>query len=213
MTITHNLLGKTFSFLTVIARAQRVRPGDSGWFCRCVCGNEIKVQSARLRAGRIKSCGCKRGELVSAGNATHGHWVGGKPSSEWLSWRAAIDRCHSPSNKTYPRYGALGVAVCDEWRHNFAAFFAELGPKPAGSTLDRIDGTRGYEPGNCRWSTPKEQSNNLKNNRFVIVAGERLTIRDAADRFLLPYSSFRNRLYRSGQYVSPAGDLFTLLMA
>ena len=211
MKMLHNLLGQSFNFLTVIARSPRERAGDSGWLCRCVCGKEIKVQSPRLRSGRIKSCGCKRTELISASNSIHGHWVGGKPSGEWVSWRSAIDRCHNPLSTSFARYGGAGVTVCDEWRGSFSAFLSELGPRPDGSSLDRIDGTKGYEPGNCRWSTPKEQSGNLKNNRFVIVSGERMTIRAAADRFALPYSSFRNRLYRSGQYISPTGNLFTLI--
>lgn len=206
-----DLSGRTFSFLTVIARLPRARAGDSGWLCRCVCGKELKVQSSRLRAGRIKSCGCKRGALVAAGNLVHGHWAGGRPTPEWISWRSAINRCHNERSDSYERYGALGVTVCEEWRNDFAAFFKELGPRPKGSTLDRIDGKRGYEPGNCRWSTPKQQSNNLKNTRYVLVAGERVTIRDAADRHELPYQQLRNRLYRHGSYVSDSGELFTLV--
>lgn len=211
MGLLFDLSGKTFHYLTVLKRLPRSRPGDSSWLCRCICGNELRVQSSRLRADRIKSCGCKRRELVAAGNLTHGHWVGNKPSPEVMSWRSAINRCHNPAHRSYSRYGERGIAVCDEWRNDFAAFLKHMGPRPVGSTLDRIDTGRGYEPGNCRWSTPKEQSNNMRNNRFVVVRGERLTIRVASDRYGLDYRKFRNALYRHGQFNSESGDLFTLL--
>lgn len=213
MATIYDLSGKTFNFLTALTRIPRTRPGDCRWLCRCVCGKEVEVQSDRLRRGRIKSCGCKRYELISAGNARHGHFVSGKSSGEWRSYNAAVQRCHNPSHRSYGRYGAVGIAVCEEWRNDFLAFVRDVGPRPAGSTLDRIDGSKGYEPGNCRWSTPKEQANNMRNNRHVLATGQRMTIRAAADTFHLPYEKFRRALYRHGSYVSEGGHVFTLLQA
>lgn len=206
-----DLSGKTFNFLTVLTRAPKLRPGESGWFCRCICGNVLRVQAARLKADRIKSCGCKRGELVSAANATHGHWVGGKASRELSSWRSAISRCHNETSTSYPRYGGRGIYVFASWRESFEVFLRDVGPRPIGSTLDRIDPAGNYEPGNCCWSTPKEQSNNMRNNRFVLVHQERLTIRNAADKYALEYVTFRNALNTHNRFVSEAGDLFTML--
>jgi hypothetical protein len=211
MGVLIDLSGQRFGFLTVVAMVPRTPGRNTVWICRCDCGNEARVQVSDLRSAGKRSCGCKRGELIAAKVSRHGHWAGGKASGEWTSWRAAITRCHNPKSKSFARYGGSGVVVCAEWRESFDAFYRELGPRPAGATLDRIDGARGYEPGNCEWSTPKQQSNHLKNNRFVLVAGQRMTIRDASDKFGLPYAKFRRDLYRRGEVLLPSGNLVTML--
>jgi hypothetical protein len=209
---SHDFTGQKISFFTALRPALIYfqKGKASGWVCKCECGKEFFATSERIKSGRVKSCGCKKSALLSS-HVKHGHYASGRSSPELMSWRSAVARCHDPKCSTFHRYGALGVTVCEEWRNDFPAFLAELGTKPPGTTLDRIDGTRGYEPGNCRWSTPKQQSNNMKNNRFVSVAGERLTIRDASDRFGLPYSPFRCALNKKGSFTSSDGTVFTLI--
>jgi len=83
-------------------------------------------------------------------------------------------RCNNPKNEKYPSYGAKGIKVCDRWSV-FANFLADMGNRPRGHTIDRIDGSKGYEPGNCRWATPKQQQRNIKTNVMIEIKGEKKT--------------------------------------
>lgn len=98
------------------------------------------------------------------GKATHGHTRGQagtkRISPTYLTWLAMRSRCFNPKNEKYPMYGARGVTVCERWATSFENFLADMGERPKGTTLDRKDNAKGYEPGNCKWSTPKEQALN-----------------------------------------------------
>lgn len=114
-------------------------------------------------------------------------------SSEWQSWRSMRDRCLNPSGRNYPAYGGRGITVCERWQ-SLDAFKADMGPRPAGTTLDRIDTLGNYEPGNCRWATPLEQSRNRRTVRQVELRGETLPLPTLADRFGLTVRALRQRL-------------------
>ena len=88
-------------------------------------------------------------------------------SSTYSSWRSMKDRCLNPSAKDYPKYGGSGITLSPEWASSFEAFLRDVGLRPEGTSLDRIDGQKGYEPGNVRWATPTEQNRNKRN--FVVV--------------------------------------------
>jgi hypothetical protein len=88
----------------------------------------------------------------------HGHSPSNRRRTPtYNSWRAMVERCTYPPHPFYADYGGRGIRVCDRWRHSFAVFLADMGARPVGHTLDRLDVDGDYEPGNCRWSTVKQQ--------------------------------------------------------
>ena len=111
-----------------------------------------------------------------------------------MLWKSMIQRCHNPRNPSYPSYGGRGVHVCDRWRSSYAAFCADVGPRPAGLTLDRIDGARGYEPGNVRWATKREQALNRSTTKLITYRGRTLSIADWARRAGLSSQTLHSRL-------------------
>lgn len=86
-------------------------------------------------------------------------------------WQGMVRRCTDPRSQSYVRYGAVGITVCERWK-SYATFKEDMGLRPNGMTLDRIDSSRGYEPGNCRWVSWKEQNRNKRSTRLVTIDGE-----------------------------------------
>lgn len=116
----------------------------------------------------------------------------------YASWHQMLRRCYKPSNPKYPRYGARGITVCDEWRHSFLTFLADMGPRPEGKSLDRLDNDGPYAPWNCRWATPKQQARNSSKMRYITFAGETLCVVDWAHRLGLSQSAFSHRISKHG---------------
>lgn len=121
---------------------------------RCECGTvrDVRVNSTSL------SCGCLRREMFAEIATTHGMSY----SPEYRAWRDAIHRCTNPHNSGYHNYGGRGIRVCDRWIESFEAFFADMGPRPDGMSLDRIDVNGNYEASNCRWATWDQQCANRR---------------------------------------------------
>ena len=91
------------------------------------------------------------------------------------TWYGIIDRCYKPSHISYSNYGGKGIRVCDRWL-DFSNFIKDMGERPEGKTIDRIDSTKDYSPNNCRWATPKEQSNNTSTNRKLTIGDRTMTV-------------------------------------
>ena len=116
-----------------------------------------------------------------------------------------IQRCHSPNDPGYPYYGACGLSVCEAWRESFDVFIQDVGPRPSSRhTIERIDNDRDYEPGNVRWATMKEQSNNKRSNVRLEYKGETLTISQWSARTGIPANTIQNRVRKRGWTVERA---------
>lgn len=131
------------------------------WFCDCGTTKEIPL--INVTTGKTTSCGCAHKEgVVKRGPPLQSHKMTG--TRTYNSWRSMLSRCTNTNHKSYYAYGNVGIQVCDEWK-TFQNFVNDMGIRPEGKSLDRINTYGNYEPGNCKWSTPKEQANNRKNSK------------------------------------------------
>lgn len=105
-----------------------------------------------------------------------------------------ISRCYRQDRPDYARYGGRGVTVCDEWRGSFEAFLADMGFRPEGLQIDRIDTTKGYSRDNCRWVTSKQNNRNRRCTAIVNFEGQQVSVPDLAERFNVELTALYNRL-------------------
>lgn len=181
------LIGQRFGLLTVIAdaseghRHQMVR-------CQCDCGNVTVIRKARLyeRPGKRLACGCLRGRHTKHSDSN---------SKLYRVWDSMVRRCHNSNHRAFANYGGRGIQVCDDWRdyRNFKAW-ADTGGYLEGLTIDRIDNDNGYEPGNCRWATRKQQANNRRCCVYVESNGKRLTLTEWSEMLEVPRHTVRKLL-------------------
>lgn len=188
-----DLTGLRFSKLIVVGKSETQEKGSITWDCICDCGNKTFAKTAILNTGYKKSCGCLHGESArnkDVKKRKHGMWN----TPTYKTWIMMKSRCYDQNNESYPYYGAVGINVCDEWRASFENFLKDMGVRPKGMTIDRIDNSRGYSKNNCRWQTPKQQANNRSSNVMVYLNGNKLTVQDYSKLINLSDSGARFRL-------------------
>lgn len=160
-----DMTGHVFGRLTV-QRFDRNESNQSLWVCLCECGNTVSVRRGDLKREVSRSCGCLRAE-VAARRATRHGMCG---TTEYNIWCGMIQRCHEPRTKAYEYYGGRGITVCDRWRESIHAFYEDMGPRPHGKSIDRVNNDGNYEPSNCRWATHIEQMRNTRRSKSVRTA-------------------------------------------
>ena len=178
--------GKVYGYWTVLSFFDR-RKTSTRWLCRCVCGLEKPVISSTLANGRSISCGCIGSKVRAQKKTKHGM----ARTKTYKSWHSMHQRCQGKGgHESYPN---RNISVCQEWGL-FEKFFKDMGERPDGKTLDRIDNSKGYYKENCRWATSKEQHNNKDRTRYVFVDGEKMPIMFACEKYGVGISCARHRL-------------------
>lgn len=146
-------VGQRFGKLTIIKALRSDKHGKQQWSCLCDCGNICVKITSGLKQGKIPSCGCHV-------NIKHG----GSRSSLYSTWEAMHQRCYNPESECFEYYGGRGITVCEEWK-DFATFAQDMGERPKGFVIDRIDTNGSYEKDNCRWTTRSESSYNTRKQK------------------------------------------------
>lgn len=177
-----DLTGQRFKRLLVLSRAENNLRGYSRWFCRCDCGTEKIIDASKLRGGTTVSCGCHRKEAIRHSRITHR----GCGTSIHNVWRSMKQRCLDKDSQAYDYYGGRGITICDRWL-SFEAFREDLGEKPAGMSLDRIDNNGPYSPENCRWASAAQQARNRKSNINVVIDNRTMCLSDWCNQRNLNY--------------------------
>ena len=144
-----DLTGKRFGRLFVLSVADR----KYHLICVCDCGNKCTVAISSLKSGSTQSCGCLRLERSKTHGMSH--------IPEFRVWNSMLERCNNPNNKRYCDYGGRGIKVCERWM-DFKNFIADMGFRPKGLTLERINNDKGYSPSNCKWDTGENQARNRR---------------------------------------------------
>lgn len=190
----NNLIGKRFSYLTVIDVAGINKNGKRNWVCKCDCGNVVTKVGSSLISGNTKSCGCKKNSMVSQQKTKHKHYG----EKIYIIWIAMKGRCYNKKNISYKDYGERGIQVCDEWKNDFMAFYewANKNGYIEGLSIDRVDFNGNYCPDNCRWVSKEFQQSNKRNNKYITYQGKTMTIPQWSRYLGVPYERLRGRLDR-----------------
>lgn len=207
-----DLTGQRFGRLLVLSFSNigRINCGSavSMWNCVCDCGTHKIVQGSCMKSGSILSCGCGRGVLKGPQRADL-HPL-------YTCWKNMRRRCTYANHPSFPQYGGRGITVCDRWKDNFWAFAEDMGDRPDGYSIERVDVNGNYEPSNCIWADDKAQRRNRTNNHPITWRGKTMVLADWAPILGLTVGCLATRIgtygwtverafTTPGQYRSPNG--------
>lgn len=201
-----DLTGQRFCRLTVLSRA----PNDGRrtvWNCRCDCGTEKPVRAEGLRCGDTLSCGCWLADK-NRERATHGM----SKTPLHRTWCGMFTRCRNPRERGFANYGGRGIEVCERW-HSFEKFAADMGERPPGTTIDRIDNNKGYSPDNCRWANRMTQGANRRMCFRIRHQGEIISAAELARRAGYSPATMHSRARKLGRPKSEIIEAEDLLAA
>jgi hypothetical protein len=194
-----DLTGERFGRLLVEGKGGYNKHHQLYWRCECECGKRKEVLGSLLRNSMTQSCGCLQKESISKVNFKHGM----AKSNIWSIHRSMMDRCYSPNNKAYKHYGARGISVCDRW-HDFESFFKDMGNKPDGMSLERVNNNGNYSPDNVIWADSKTQANNRTNSVMLTYNNRTQTMAQWCEEIDLKIATVWARLNKYGYSVEQA---------
>jgi hypothetical protein len=185
-----DMTGQVFHNLKVISFCE-VKNTNAVWLCEClICGNKTPVTRPNLRSGNTKDCGCMKSEKLSESKTIHGM----SRTPTWNSWNKMNNRIRL-GEKHSKIYGMIDIE--NRWVESFENFLADMGERPKGKTLDRIDNTKGYFKDNCRWATQSEQNRNRSTNVILTYQGKTMCAIDWAKEIGIHRDTIRKRLKRN----------------
>lgn len=184
------MIGERFNRLVVLSEQGKSNRGYD-YLCQCDCGNQKVINGSLIRKNQVRSCGCIKSEIIKKKNTTHGL----TKSPAYQSWQAMKNRCLNENQKSFNNYGGRGIEICKSWL-SFENFIADMGERPIGTTLERIDNNKGYSKENCKWATITEQSRNTRQVVNLTFQGKSMCMMDWAKETGIPYPTIQDRRNR-----------------
>jgi len=171
---------RIFMLTFVSVLTERSKDGHIQWLCQCSCGDIGTYLATRIKHNRVAGCQKCAHALTGSRVKTHGM----KNTATYSSWTSMKDRCTNSESKDFARYGKKGITVCDQWLNSFEQFYKDMGERPKGTSIDRINNDLGYFPENCRWATRSQQQRNKSNSCMWLINGDvYATLLEAATEF------------------------------
>lgn len=186
-----NITGKKFNFLIAIKRVGSYINHSPIWEFYCHCGRTVNRVKSTVISGKIRSCGCMNWKKEKDG------YVFRSNHPLWETWVGMMRRCYVKTRRNYRFYGGRGITVCDRWK-KFDEFALDMGERPKGMTLDRIDNSGNYSPENCRWASFRDQCKNRRSTNFIFHDGKKQCLQDWANEKRINATTIYTRIHKYG---------------